>query len=416
MKTTNVCDFDPNAISIKEAQAIVEKCSNRVAETEVITIHQALGRVLREDIISPLNNPPFDNSAMDGYAVKHANTATVPVTLKLVGESFAGHPYIGPPLQSGQAIRIMTGAKVPEGADTIVMQEQTFRDNDAEVRIDQPTKQGQNLRQCGEDVKIGQPVLTMGTLITPACIGVLASMGVFEVKVSRKIRVGILSTGDELQSIGTVLKLGNIYDSNRYSLHGLLAQAMITVVDKGVITDERASIENTILELSKNCDVIFTTGGVSVGEADWIKSIIDETGQLYFWKVAIKPGRPVAFAKINQALFFGLPGNPVSVMITFEAFASIALQKLSGQLVKKPLRIKVKSQSKIRKKAGRAEFQRGILSYDEQGELTVKSTGDQGSGILSSMSQANCLIVLDTEKTGAEIGDIVHVEPFEFKI
>lgn len=410
------CDFDPSAITIKEAEEIIQQYSEAVLETEVINIRQALGRVLRKDVISTLNNPPFDNSAMDGYAVKHEDTQTTPITLKVVGNSFAGHPYQGQSLQNGQAIRIMTGATVPAGADTIIMQEQTCRLNEDEVRIDQASKLGQNLRRCGEDIKVGQVVLSAGTYLTSACIGVLASMGAFEVCVSRKIRVGTLSTGDELQSIGTVLKPGNIYDSNRYSLSGLLTQPAVDVVEKGVIEDEKESIEAAILELSTSCDMILTTGGVSVGEADWIKHIIDEQGQLYFWKVAIKPGRPLAFARINKALFFGLPGNPVSVMITFKKFADIALQKLAGQAVKEPLRLSVTSQSKIRKRPGRAEFQRGILSRNEQGELVVKSTGDQGSGILSSMSQANCLIVLDTDETGVEIGEQVSVEPFALKI
>lgn len=410
------CDFDPAAITLHQAEQVILQVTATVKETEVVAIREALGRVLRRDTVSLVDNPPNDNSAMDGYGVRVSDCESSPVQLTVVGKSFAGSPFVGE-VGQGEAVRIMTGAKIPVGVDAVVMQEQTDYDAETQtVSIKAAVKRGQNIRLQGEDITAGQAVLKAGTRLTPACIGVLATMGVTEVEVSRKINVAVLSTGDELQSVGTALKDGNIYDSNRYSLHALLNDPRFHVIEKGVLNDEQSVIEQTFLDVAHYADMVITTGGVSVGEADWIKDCVTTTGELIFWKAAIKPGRPITFGRVGKALFFGLPGNPVSVMITFEKFAYLALQQLAGQRIERPLRLSAKLLSPLKKRPGRTEFQRGVLSYNDQGELCVQSTGDQGSGILSSMASANALIVLDSNEVGKAAGESVTVEPFFTKI
>lgn len=413
------CDFDPSAITIEQAQQVILQTTQTLTETELVPIRQALGRVLRRDAISNVDNPPNDNSAMDGYGVRtvdclaaHDSKKENKTKLKVIGKSFAGKPFEGE-VGEGEAVRIMTGAKIPVGVDAVVMQEQTdFDEQNGTVILEAPVTLGQNIRLQGEDITVGQAVIKVGTRLTAAHIGVLATMGIAEVEVTRKINVAILSTGDELQSVGTALAEGNIYDSNRYSLHALLNDPRFHVIEKGVLNDEQAVIEQTFLETANYADVVITTGGVSVGEADWIKDCVKNTGELIFWKAAIKPGRPITFGKVGKALFFGLPGNPVSVMITFAKFTDWALQKLSGQEIEKPLQLSAKLTTSLRKRAGRTEFQRGIMSYDDKDELVVTTTGNQGSGVLSSMAAANCLIILSTDETSKSIGDKVTVEPF----
>lgn len=412
----HLCDFDPAAITIEQAQDVIWQTAKIVLETEVVDIRSALGRVLRHDAVSLVDNPPNDNAAMDGYAVHFKDCLEKHSTLKVVGRSFAGSPFSGK-IGQGEAVRIMTGAKIPTGASAVVMQEQTdFDDIKNVVTINAKVKKGQNIRLQGEDIRAGQPVIKAGTRLTPACIGVLATMGLSEVTVSRKINVAVLSTGDELQSVGTTLKDGNIYDSNRYSLHALLNDSRFNIIEQGVLHDEQHVIEKAFLDAASYADVVISTGGVSVGEADWIKDCISKTGELIFWKAAIKPGRPITFGKVGKALFFGLPGNPVSVMITFTQFAQFALQKLSGQDIEQPLQLAATLTTAIKKRPGRTEFQRGILSYDDKGELLVASTGDQGSGILSSMVAANCLIILNSDETAKSVGEKVLVEPFSLSI
>ncbi len=410
------CDFDPAAITLAQAEQVILQATQTVVETEMVAIRAALGRVLRRDALSLVDNPPNDNSAMDGYGVRTADCSSDSTKLKVIGQSFAGAPFAGE-VGTGEAIRIMTGAKIPAGVDAVVMQEQTDFEADTQtVTIKAQVKRGQNIRLQGEDITTGQVVLKAGRRLTPACIGVLATMGLSEVEVSRKINVAVLSTGDELQSVGSALRDGNIYDSNRYSLHALLNDPRFNLIEKGVLNDERSVIEQTFLQTANYADVVITTGGVSVGEADWIKDCVTQTGELIFWKAAIKPGRPITFGRIGKALFFGLPGNPVSVMITFEKFAYLALQKLAGQIIEQPLRLSAKLLAPLKKRPGRCEFQRGVMRYNDKGELCVQSTGDQGSGILSSMASANCLIVLDSEETGKAAGDWVRVEPFSTRI
>lgn len=412
IKTEINCDFDPAAITIEQAKQVILQATQTVTETEIVDIRSALERVLRRDAISLVDNPPNDNSAMDGYGVRFRDCEGDSVELTVVGKSFAGAPFDGE-IGQGEAVRIMTGAKIPAGVDAVVMQEQTTVDELSNmVTIQAAVKAGQNIRLQGEDITVGQAVIPAGTRLTPACIGVLATMGISEVEVTRKINVAVLSTGDELQSVGTALKDGNIYDSNRYSLHALLDDPRFNIIEKGVLHDEQAVIEQTFLAVANYADVVITTGGVSVGEADWIKNCVSQTGELIFWKAAIKPGRPITFGRVGKALFFGLPGNPVSVMITFEKFAYLALQQLAGQVIEQPLRLPAKLLKGVKKRPGRTEFQRGVMSYNELGELCVQTTGDQGSGILSSMVAANCLIVLASDEVGKSAGDTVMIEPF----
>ncbi|MGY0398583.1 MAG: molybdopterin molybdotransferase MoeA [Ostreibacterium sp.] len=406
------CDIDADAISIEQAHHLILQTAKTVLETEMVTIRAALGRVLRRDAVSLVDNPPNDNSAMDGYGVCIADCENDGATLTVIGKSFAGNPFDGE-VGRGEAIRIMTGAKIPVGVDAVVMQEQTdFDEVTQTVTLKTAVKKGQNIRLQGEDITVGQTVITAGTCLSPACIGVLATMGLSEVEVSRKINVAVLSTGDELQSVGTTLKAGNIYDSNRYALQALLNNPRFNIIEKGVLNDKRETLEKSFLDIANYVDMVITTGGVSVGEADWVKDCIRRVGKLIFWKVSIKPGRPVTFGSVGNALFFGLPGNPVSVMVTFAKLTEVALQKLAGQRIEQPLRLEARLTSPIKKRRGRSEFQRAMMSYNEVGKLCVTVTGDQGSGILSSMVEGNCLVVLGSDEGSKAVGEVVRVEPF----
>jgi len=329
----------------------------------------------------------------------------------VIGTSFAGRPF-KESCRAGQCVRIMTGAAMPSDTDTVVMQEHTETISDAKIRIAAGHKQGQNVRQAGEDITKDSVVLMAGHSIQAADLGVLASIGTAEIGVYRQPRIAFFSTGDELRSVGDTLSAGEIYDSNRYSLHGMLSQLNVEIIDLGVIKDKRGDLREAFKTASSNADIVITTGGVSVGEADYVKQIVGEMGEIHIWKIAMKPGRPITFGQIDNAAFFGLPGNPVSVMTTFYQFVLPAIQRLSGQTDRTPLTIQVICNSDLKKRAGRFECQRGILSLNETGQLTVCATGKQGSGILTSMSRANCLILLDENCDGIEAGDAVTVQPF----
>ncbi|MCP4490343.1 MAG: molybdopterin molybdotransferase MoeA [Gammaproteobacteria bacterium] len=308
----------------------------------------------------------------------------------------------------------MTGAVIPQGTDTVVMQEQVELGGSGLVRIDADHHHSENVRQAGEDITEGQTIVARGTSINPANLGVLASLGIDRLSVYRKPVVAFFSTGDELVSLGQPLEKGKIYDSNRYSLFGLLSGLPVDMLDLGVIRDEPASIRHTLIDASERADLIITTGGVSVGEADYIKTVLGEIGDINFWKIAIKPGRPLTFGKINQSLFMGLPGNPVAVMVTFSQFATPAIQQLCGTEITTATRLKATSVDKLRKLPGRMEIQRGIAKRNENNEWQVGKTGKQGSGILSSMSKANCFILLPEENTGVEPGDTVDIQLFDW--
>jgi molybdopterin molybdotransferase len=376
-------------------------------------VRAGLGRVLAADVISPLDVPSHDNSAMDGYAVRFEDLETDgEVTLRVSGTSFAGVPF-GGNVGAGDAVRIMTGGVVPPGADTIVMQEHV-KAAEGRVTIGGGHRKGQNLRLAGEDLKAGSPALKRGQVLRAAEVGLIASLGIPEVDVYRRLRVAFFSTGDELVSIGTVLKEGQIYDSNRYTIHGMLERLGCEVLDMGVVRDDPALLEQAFERAAEAADVVITSGGVSVGEADFVKDLLNKLGEVVFWKIAMKPGRPLAYGRVGGAHFFGLPGNPVSVMVTFYQFVRDALLKLSGRdPVEASPTFKVPCTSTLKKAPGRTEFQRGILSRDAKGDWSVRVTGEQGSGILRSMSEANCFIILPTDQGNVTPGTIVEVQVME---
>jgi len=406
-------DYDPNSMPVAKAREFIARFLTPVAVIERVHIRSALDRVLAEDVTSPLDVPSHDNSAMDGYAVRFADlTADGEVTLKVAGSSFAGVPYQGA-VKPGACVRIMTGGVVPAGMDTIVMQEHVKAKGDS-VTIGGGHRLNQNLRRAGEDLKTGQVALKRGVLLRPAEIGLVASLGIGEISVYRKLRVAFFSTGDELRSIGTPLGAGQIYDSNRYTIHGMLARLNCEIVDMGVIRDDPKLLEQAFAEAAQCADVVITSGGVSVGEADFVKELLERMGEVVFWKIAMKPGRPLAYGRIGGAHFFGLPGNPVSVMVTFYQFVRDALLKLAGRDPLPPLpTFKVPCTSALKKAPGRTEFQRGILTQDASGAWSVRVTGEQGSGILRSMTEANCFIILPTDQGNVAAGTPVEVQLME---
>jgi molybdopterin molybdotransferase len=404
--------YDPNALRIERAGEAIRRCLAPVVETEAVKIRDALGRVLAQDIVPSINVPAHDNSAMDGYALRFSDLQEDGTTLREVGTALAGKPYSGT-LGKMQCVRIMTGAVMPAGTDTVVIQEIVETDaENGKIRIPKGQKQGQNVRYAGEDLKVGAPVLSPGHVLRPADLGLVASLGIGEVKVRRRLRVAFFSTGDELASIGTALKEGEVYDSNRYTLHGMLARLGVEILDLGVVRDEPKALEAAFLDASKRADVVITTGGVSVGEADFVKQLMAKLGEVLFWKIAMRPGRPMAFGKIGDAYLFGLPGNPVAVMVTFYQFVRPALLYLSGRSdLDFPL-LRVSSSENMRKVPGRTEYQRGVLFRDGD-EWKVRTTGQQGSGVLRSMSEANCFIVLEHDRGKVAAGELVSVQLFD---
>jgi molybdopterin molybdotransferase len=406
-------DYDPNSMPVAKAREIISRFLSPVAATERMHVRAALGRVLAQDVMSPLDVPAHDNSAMDGYAIRFADLKSDgDVVLRIAGTAFAGAPFKGE-TRPGECVRIMTGGVVPRGADTIVMQEHVQAEGD-QVTIGSGHRKGQNLRHAGEDLKAGQVALKRGQALRPAEIGLIASLGIPELTVYRRLRVAFFSTGDELRSIGTPLAEGQIYDSNRYTLYGMLARLGCEVIDMGVVRDDPALLEQAFTEAAAAADVVITSGGVSVGEADFVKDLLNKLGEVVFWKIAMKPGRPLAYGKIGSAHFFGLPGNPVSVMVTFYQFVRDALLKLSGREPVPPLpAFKVPCTSALKKAPGRTEFQRGILTQDASGNWSVRVTGEQGSGILRSMSEANCFIILPEAQGNLTAGTLVDVQVME---
>jgi len=406
-------DYDPNSMPVERAREHIRAFLSPVTAVERLNIRAALGRILAEDVISPVNVPQHDNSAMDGYAVRFSDlNADAESKLKIIGTSFAGKPFQGT-AGRGQAVRIMTGAVIPAGTDTVIQQEKAKAAGDYVAVMPVP-KKGTNTRSAGEDLRAGEPALKRGHPVQPAEIGMMASLGIGEVAVYRKLRVAFFSTGDELVAIGQPLGPGQIYDSNRYTIYGLLVRLGCEVLDMGVIRDTPRDVEHAFREAAQVADVVITSGGVSVGEADYVKQILDRLGEVLFWKIAMKPGRPLAYGRIGNAHFFGLPGNPVAVMVTFYQFVRDALLHLQGRTTSTPLPTqKVVCTSPIKKAPGRTEFQRGILSQDAEGRWSVRTTGDQGSGILSSMSQANCFIILPAEQGNTPAGATVDVQLLE---
>lgn len=406
------CDSQPDLLSVEDALQRIQNFIKPVEETQDLPLMDSLHHVLATEVLSPINVPPYMNSAMDGYALNSSDLPAEGNTeLTIIGTSFAGTPFAGT-VNSGECIRIMTGAKMPEGADTVIMQEHVVREDDV-IRIVAGHCAGQNVRHVGEDVTAGKAVLQAGTYIGPAELGLLASLGIAEVTVKRKIKIAFFSTGDELRPVGEKLEEGQIYDSNRYTLFGMLTELGAEVIDLGVIRDDPQAVEDAFIKASSTADAVFTSGGVSVGDADYVKQTLDKIGQVDFWRIRMKPGKPLACGKINNAIFFGLPGNPVSVMATFYIFALPALKRLMGQTDFMPATFKIPCKSGLKKRPGRTDFQRGIMSRDENGEMIVDGAGMQASHILSGMSKANCFIILPAEAGNINAGELVEVLPFD---
>jgi molybdopterin molybdotransferase len=398
-------DYDPSALSVEQARRFIKQFLIPVSETETVPIRASLGRTLAESIVSPCNVPNHNNSAMDGYAYQFSEGVKI---IKIVGTAFAGKPFEGE-INAGECIKIMTGAVVPKNLDTVVMQEKVVKKSDCITLLDAP-QQGANVRLAGEDLTIGQTVLAKGHIMQPADLGLIASLGIAKITCYRRLKVAFFSTGDELISVGKPLKEGEIYDSNRYTLFGMLSKLGVKISDLGVVPDDLKRLKKTLLEATATHDVVITSGGVSVGEADYMKTLLSRHGEVLFWKINMKPGRPLAYGKIGSAHYFGLPGNPVSTMVTFYQFVRNALLLLSGSELKALPSFKVECTAPIKKSTGRTEFQRGILYAEDDGIWKVKPTGKQGSGILSSMSAADCFIVLDETMGNCDAGTMVNVQ------
>ena len=399
--------YDPDALHVDKAREAMRACITPIAADEKVPVRAALGRVLAEEIVPGINVPSHDNSAMDGYAVRFAD---LDQPLEEIGTALAGKPFNGT-VGAGKCVRIMTGAVIPAGADTVVIQEVVKREGNR-VIVPAGQKRAQHVRYAGEDLKIGVPVLSPGNYLRPAELGLIASLGIGEVRVRRKLRVAFFATGDELASIGAKLKEGEVYDSNRYTLHGMLARLGVEIEDLGVVRDDPKALEAALHQAAK-ADAIITTGGVSVGEADFIKQLMAKLGEVLFWKIAMRPGRPMAFGRIGSAYLFGLPGNPVAVMVTFYQFVRDALLHLSGRRddYAIPL-LGAAAAENLRKVPGRTEYQRGVLFRDGT-EWKVRITGQQGSGVLRSMAEANCFIVLEHERGAVKAGERVAVQLME---
>lgn len=404
-------DTEPDFISIEAAREAVFAAAPTLDGHEYLALHEALGRVLAEDVQARMNVPRQNNSAMDGYAVHTAGEGVkAGAQYAEIGVALAGQPYAGA-VGPGQCARITTGAWVPQGADTVIIQERVQADGGTVVSLDDVAL-GMNLRQAGEDIRAGEVVVARGTRLWPAHLGLLGSLGIAELAVNRQPRVAYFSTGDEVRGLGDALSDGAIYDSNRHTVAAMLQRAGIAVIDLGVVADSPQAMHDALVAARDMADVIITSGGVSVGEADYIKPALARLGEARFWKVAVRPGRPFTFGLLDRTLFFGLPGNPVAAMVMFYQLVHPCLRHLGGERERLPQELSAVCQSKLRKRPGRMEYQRGVLSYDARGELQVVKTGMQGSGILSSMAAANCFIVLDEGAATVEPGSRVKVQPF----
>lgn len=412
---------DADALAVADAQRLILSHVQPITATETIPLKQALGRVLAADLISPLDVPLADNSAMDGYALRssdlQAGTTSAAVTLTIVGSAYAGHPF-GGRVSTGTCVRIMTGAVIPQGCDLVLPQELARHVNDSAVELPaQRVKPGYNIRRAGEDLARGQAALRQGRLLSPADLGLIASLGMAEVSVMRKLRVAHFSTGDELRSTGQPLDEGSVYDSNRYTLHGMLTRAGCESIDFGLVKDDPAAIETALRQACEHADAVITSGGVSAGDADHTRHLMTRLGDVAFWKIAMRPGRPLAFGTLDvggkRALLFGLPGNPVATMVSFYFFARPALYALAGARAPELMTLRAISDNHIPKKPGRTEYQRGQLRHSSNGECYVRTTGAQGSGILSSMTEANCIMVLSDSQGPVRPGDIVEVILFD---
>ena len=410
--------FDPQALSVDKAQEFIQHLlqTRPPLTTEELPLMQAFGRIVAEDIISPINVPAHDNSAMDGFALDGKQLGSSPLTLRVVGTALAGKAWQGS-VKSGECVKIMTGAVMPAGLDTVIAQElATIQSSGDETMVEIPAgilQAGDNRRKAGEDLQRGLPALRAGSTLNPAALGLVASLGIAKVKVYRQLRVAYFSTGDEVLSLGDAMREGAVYDSNRFTVFGLLTRMGCHIVDMGVVRDDPVLLEQAFKQASDNADVIITSGGVSVGEADFTKAMMKKLGDVAFWKIAMRPGRPMAVGRIGECILFGLPGNPVAVMVTFLAFVKPALLQMMGGLPCTTPYLRAKSAIALRKKPGRTEYQRGFVRTLPDGTLQVEAAGNQGSGVLRSMVEANGLIVLHHHQSSVTAGDEVDVMMFE---
>ena len=422
-----IAGYDPNALPVAQARAFIGRLVPRVQAVEWLALRSALGRVLARDVVSAIDVPAHDNSAMDGYALRSTDlVAGADTLIGVAGTGFAGANFSGV-VGPGQGLRIMTGAVLPAGLDTVVPQEFTRAEPDGRVRIPAGiVKPGDNRRLRGEDLACGETALQAGRILGPADLGLLASLGQAEVAVYRRLRVAYFSTGDELRSVGQPLAAGNVYDSNRYTIWAMLTRLGVEVIDLGVVRDDPAALRAAFAQAAACADAVITSGGVSVGEADHTKQVMKALGEVLFWKIAMRPGRPMAIGRIGEmggiggsgaahppAMLFGLPGNPVAVMVTFYALVRDALLAMSGATPQPLPLLRAVSEAALRKKPGRTEYQRGIVSQAADGRWQVRITGAQGSGILRSMSQANGMVVLQHGQGDVAAGDLVDVMPFD---
>ena len=422
-------EFQSDFLSVTEARNAISTLiqdiqlqAKRSDAMERLPLKQCLGRILANDILSPINVPATDNSAMDGFAFnsKDLKTDREQIHLRIVGTVYAGQTSV-PPTQASECIKIMTGAMMPPDCDTVIPQEFTKSSEEGSITFAKDTvRAGENRRLRGEDLQAGKPAIQQGRILKASDIGMAASLGITELSVYQRIKVAILSSGDELCDMSEPLVPGKIYDSNRFSLHACLSRLGFEIMDCGIVRDTPEDLRHAFTSASQKADVIISSGGVSVGEADFTKQIMDELGEVGFWKIAMRPGRPMAFGSLKQispktspTVFFGLPGNPVAVMVTFYQFVRNALLQLNGALKPEVPLVLVQSAEAIRKKSGRTEFQRGVLFRNSEGKLFVKSTGSQGAGILRSMSEANCFMILHHDQGNIAPGDWVDVEIFD---
>ncbi|TBT55517.1 bifunctional molybdopterin-guanine dinucleotide biosynthesis adaptor protein MobB/molybdopterin molybdotransferase MoeA [Vibrio parahaemolyticus] len=413
-KDAACCDtLSPAFLSVVQGQEKILSLVNTVSEIEACKIENAYGRVLAEHIVSPVNVPQYTNSAMDGYAIRSDDVDRD--SYQVVAEVMAGHAY-DQPLEVGQAVKIMTGAPTPRNGDTVVMREQAIQEGDKVTFNGANIKAGQNVRQAGEDLAIGSDVFTAGTRLASPEMGMIASLGFGEANVFRKLKVAVFSTGDEVQAPGREQKANSIYDSNRFTIMGMLEKLGCEILDFGILEDNEQLMIEALENASAQADVVMTSGGVSVGDADYIKLALDKLGQIDFWRINMRPGRPLAFGQINNKPFFGLPGNPVAVMVSFINFVEPALRKMQGEQGWKPLKVNAIATENLRSRQGRTEFSRGIYELDDTGRLTVRTTGKQGSGILRSMSEANCLIEISPAIDTVKAGESVTIIPLQGRI